>query len=638
MFSIKKIIKSVIMGILGFILLALVINFFFLPGTKSSISRISEEIHDVKTRVVAMDLPVRVLDNIISQVKEDPDKVTNDNLSEAYESNLAKLKSLNEENQRELPLLEKELKKLNSYSISFYQTTIKELNENITEIKNWSNELENVLLEGKITNLKTEAIKTYNSYLYSYADTLELEHQVLNDDILSTYTFVVNFIFVVLIVMLVLLILVIYKSVIYDQQFVLESFKNIEYKHFEFDKLPKTKPFFEEDYIIHDRVKIIFEEEQFVQKIKAVVSNTYHIDDLMQQLFKAVSFNKKVDRIGIAFVDYSRKKFIAEYGIASYGDIKLGPGFEVDFDKTSLTSILNTKSAFITKDLEKQFKQRPNSASLKILLKEGVQSNMVVPLQMGEAVFGVIFFSALTKDYFNADDLRRAEKMIYEISGLLNKAYFTKVILSKVTNSFAELVDQKDNETGGHILRMVAYSTLIARRLMAKKIKGYEVDEKFILEIERNASSHDIGKVGIPDKILKKPGKLTPDEWIIMKTHAAAGADIFKSLREGLQVFGSDFYEYAEVIARYHHERWDGSGYPEGLVGDTIPLPARIVAVADVFDALMSKRHYKEPFGLEKSIEIIKESTGTHLDAVIVDVFLEEIDEIIAIQTRYEVD
>jgi response regulator RpfG family c-di-GMP phosphodiesterase len=306
----------------------------------------------------------------------------------------------------------------------------------------------------------------------------------------------------------------------------------------------------------------------------------------------------------------------------------LGPGFETSFHKTSLTDVLESKKSFITADLEEALKKKPNSAALLLLNAEGIKSNMVIPLKMGDAVFGMVFFSSIEKNHFNTKHLRLAEKIINEVSGLLNRSYFTKVVFSKITNSFAELVDQKDNETGEHIMRMVKYSVAIAEALREKRLPGYSVNRKFVLEIERNASAHDIGKVGIPDEILKKPGRLTAEEWQIMKLHAGVGADIFKSLREGLRVFDADFYKFAEEIARFHHERWDGSGYPEGLRGSAIPLSARIVALADVFDAITSKRVYKEPFSFEQSVQMIKDSAGTHLDPVLVEVFVENIEKI----------
>lgn len=194
--------------------------------------------------------------------------------------------------------------------------------------------------------------------------------------------------------------------------------------------------------------------------------------------------------------------------------------------------------------------------------------------------------------------------------------------------SFARLVDKKDNETGDHILRMVKYSRIIAEGVDKLNLKTHAVSKKTILAIERNASAHDIGKVAIMDNILKKPGKLTHEEFEIMKTHAAVGGDIFKELNDELSFFNNDFYKVAEEIARYHHEKWDGTGYPEGLKGASIPLVARIVALADVFDALSSKRVYKDAYSLEQSLEIINDSSGKHFDPVIVDAFNGEFDRI----------
>lgn len=175
---------------------------------------------------------------------------------------------------------------------------------------------------------------------------------------------------------------------------------------------------------------------------------------------------------------------------------------------------------------------------------------------------------------------------------------------------------------------MVSYSVVLANGLKDHHLPGYQMSKKSVLELERYAPSHDIGKVGIPDHILKKPGKLNSEEWQLMKTHPLIGANVFKGLREGLNVFDSEFFKLAEDVARYHHEKWDGSGYPYGLSGIQIPVSARIVAIADVFDALSSKRVYKEAFSFERAVEIIQQDAGTHFDPVLVDIFLANIDQI----------
>jgi putative two-component system response regulator len=178
----------------------------------------------------------------------------------------------------------------------------------------------------------------------------------------------------------------------------------------------------------------------------------------------------------------------------------------------------------------------------------------------------------------------------------------------------------KDEDTAAHISRMSHYSALLAKKL---NLSEAEVD------MVLNASPmHDIGKIGIPDAILLKPGKLAPDEWEIMKTHTEIGARILDST-------WSDLLEAGRVIALSHHERWDGTGYPKGLAGAVIPLYGRICAIADVFDALTSRRPYKEPFPNDKALEIVREGRGTHFDPQIHDLFFASLDEILVIQKKF---
>ena len=204
-----------------------------------------------------------------------------------------------------------------------------------------------------------------------------------------------------------------------------------------------------------------------------------------------------------------------------------------------------------------------------------------------------------------------------------------------MTFAFAQLVEAKDDETGDHIKRVTEYATIIAKGLQENHLPDYEINRNFINDIERNTSSHDIGKIGIPDNILNKPGKLTEEEFEIMKSHSELGYKVFNELGEGLRIFERDYYKTASEIARSHHEKWDGSGYPEGLIGKDIPISARIVAIADVFDALSSARVYKKAFSFEKSVKIIKESSGNHFDPYLVEIFMKKIDSIKQIYNNY---
>jgi putative two-component system response regulator len=166
--------------------------------------------------------------------------------------------------------------------------------------------------------------------------------------------------------------------------------------------------------------------------------------------------------------------------------------------------------------------------------------------------------------------------------------------------------EYRDNETSAHVKRMSHYAALIAQKMGLTK--------KTVEAILYAAPMHDIGKIGIPDKILLKPGKLDPEEWELMKTHTTIGAEILKGSSIG-------FVRMGEIIALTHHEKWDGSGYPKGLKGRKIPLVGRIVALADVFDALTSKRPYKDALSVEASNQIILEERGRHFDPVVVDAF-----------------
>jgi len=178
----------------------------------------------------------------------------------------------------------------------------------------------------------------------------------------------------------------------------------------------------------------------------------------------------------------------------------------------------------------------------------------------------------------------------------------------------------RDDDTGAHIKRMSLYTAAIARSM--------GLTEHAIENILYAAPMHDLGKIGIADLILLKPAGLTPAEWEIMKQHTLIGAKILK---------GSDaeFIRLGEVIALSHHEKWDGSGYPTGLKGIEIPIACRITAIADVFDALTTKRPYKEAFSVEKSLAIIREGRGNHFDPDVVDAFLSIQDEILTIKKQY---
>lgn len=191
----------------------------------------------------------------------------------------------------------------------------------------------------------------------------------------------------------------------------------------------------------------------------------------------------------------------------------------------------------------------------------------------------------------------------------------------KIIQRLGRASEYRDNETGMHVIRMSHYSRMIAR--------DYGGNESWVDMVFNAAPMHDVGKIGVPDSILLKPGKLDAHEWELMKKHAEFGAEIIGREKEPL-------LQMSRIIALTHHEKWDGSGYPNGLKGRDIPLEGRVVAIADVFDALTSERPYKKAWTVEDAVECIKDGRGKHFDPELVEVFLNTLPEVLEIKQAYK--
>jgi cyclic di-GMP phosphodiesterase len=199
--------------------------------------------------------------------------------------------------------------------------------------------------------------------------------------------------------------------------------------------------------------------------------------------------------------------------------------------------------------------------------------------------------------------------------------------------ALAKLAESRDPETGAHLERVRRYSQILGQQLSMRPKFFNEIDDQYIQLIYLTSPLHDIGKVGIPDSVLLKPARLTEAEFEVMKTHATLGA---RTLDAALQEYpGATFLQMARDIAATHHERFDGSGYPNGLIGTEIPLCGRIVALADVYDALTSKRVYKDAFGHDNARNIIVKESGSHFDPDVVSAFIEAEDQFIAIHREF---
>ncbi|MBO4494414.1 MAG: HD domain-containing protein [Clostridiales bacterium] len=217
-------------------------------------------------------------------------------------------------------------------------------------------------------------------------------------------------------------------------------------------------------------------------------------------------------------------------------------------------------------------------------------------------------------------DIRKKSKQIDKLQGGLLMV-------------LADIIESRDKCTGDHIRKTAEYTKIILERLKEKGEFKDKLTDEYIANVFRAAPLHDIGKINVPDAVLNKPDRLTDEEFKIMQGHTTAGYEIILRAIENMEETG--YLQQAKHMAHSHHEKWDGSGYPNHLAGEKIPLSARIMAVADVFDALVSRRSYKEPFSFEKAMSIIEEGAGKHFDPQIVAAFVESKDKVKAVMEKY---
>ncbi len=250
-------------------------------------------------------------------------------------------------------------------------------------------------------------------------------------------------------------------------------------------------------------------------------------------------------------------------------------------------------------------------------MEESVERIKKLDIRTGDEIENLYHaFSRMTEDnLIYLEDIERKNDTINEMQAAL--------ILV-----LADMVESRDKNTGDHVRKTAAYTKIIMEELKKEGKYTDQLTDEFISDVVYSAPLHDVGKINVPDAILNKPGKLSDEEFDKMKTHTTVGGNIIDRVIDTVPESDSGYLQEAKRLALYHHEKWNGAGYPTGLAGEEIPLSARIMAVADVFDALVSTRSYKKGFPFEKAMDIIRESSGTHFDPDVAQAFLNAEDEV----------
>ena len=295
----------------------------------------------------------------------------------------------------------------------------------------------------------------------------------------------------------------------------------------------------------------------------------------------------------------------------------------------SLKSILERGKPRVVNDLY-EFEAGEHEHTKKIK-DHGYVASYTMPIYNNGIFIGFLFFNSDTKNVFSESVLRQLDLYGHMISLLVINEFSSVHTLTAAIRTTGKLSHLRDPETGSHLDRMSRYSRIIANALADQ----YELNDTYIEHVFMFAPLHDIGKIAIPDSILLKEGSLNKEEWAIMQTHSNKGREMIDDL---LQNFGLVNFEHVDVlrnIAQYHHEAINGTGYPKGIKGDEIPLEARIVAVADVFDALTSVRSYKKAWSNEEAIETLKALAGEVLDEDCVKALVQNMEKVLEVQKQF---
>lgn len=263
--------------------------------------------------------------------------------------------------------------------------------------------------------------------------------------------------------------------------------------------------------------------------------------------------------------------------------------------------------------------------------RKGYAASYTLPMFNDGVFFGFIFFNSTEKDVFTEHVLSQIDVYGHMISLMIINEFSAVNVLTAAIKTTGHITHCRDPETGSHLDRMSRYSLIIANAIAEK----YDLDDEYIEHIFMFSPLHDIGKIAIPDYVLLNPQRLNKPEMEVMKTHSRKGREMIDDL---IKNFGLQTIEHVEIlrnIAEYHHEAVNGTGYPDGKMRDEIPLEARIVAVADVFDALTSRRPYKEAWSNELAITKLQQLAGEKLDKDCVDALLDNMDEVVKIQKQF---
>lgn len=515
-----------------------------------------------------------------------------------------------------------------------FKSSLEELNPLIDATDNLWKEfgraIEVIVEKNKLDKEATESIAFINGnndQLLQYSDDILQSLISIHNRNSNTRVIIGLVLFVTALGSLLILILQLYKYIVFPLNEIYSGFSNIGFFK---NKIKISLPQKNELEPVIKEIDMTFAKlNKLIELINNMNQDT-SFDGILKYIYNTFTEFIPYSHIGIALLKDDGETIEASYGISdpSISDLpKKLHGIKAKLSETSLSNVVRKGTPRVINDLESYTKHR-NAEYNKILIEAGIKSSITLPLSLNNKPIGIIFFSSKTKNIYKEQHIDFLATLSSSIAISLNKNIFIDELLYSTILALAKLAESRDEDTGEHMERMKKYSVKITEFLLEDNVYDDKISVGFINEIEKFSPMHDIGKVGIRDGILLKPGKLTKEEFDEMKKHPIFGAEVLKTAEEHMRRRDANIFGMGIEIAEGHHEKWDGTGYPYGKAGESIPLSARIVAVADVFDALTSKRPYKKAFSFEESFNILMEGKGKNFDPNIIDSFARHKDEI----------
>ena len=361
-----------------------------------------------------------------------------------------------------------------------------------------------------------------------------------------------------------------------------------------------------------------------------------NLDEIIQFIYEEFSVLLPIDWLAMLHLDVEQEQLLISH-IYSKDKQALHEGDSIALEHPVMNKVIKENKVISFDNLAEDLKGiNGNDEFFVKLLDMGMQSMIVFPLNISGEERAVLIFASRDKLAYADSHRELLGNITAQVSHAFDRTIGMESLVISAVEGLAKLAESRDPETGDHLERMSLYSYIIADELYNEENADEVLPGNYARHVFQFAPMHDIGKVGIEDGILLKPGKLTSEEWLEMRKHPVIGADVLRRCESQVNKAGYSMFNIGIEIAEGHHEKFDGSGYPYQRKGKEIPLSARIVALADVFDALTSRRPYKEAWPIEKAVKLIEEESGQHFDPRVVKAFTRAMPKIMEVYNKHK--